>query len=86
MRDSARKGKMRDKQGRNDPLVPTTPEVAVQSDGGLRRPAQEAARPAAPVASAADATTALEAAFRGLRTSCTHPPEQPSPMQRAAIG
>ena len=47
IRGSARQGKMRDKQGRDDPLVPVMPEVAAQSDGGLRRPAQEAARPAA---------------------------------------
>ena len=62
IRGSARQGKMRDKQGRDDPLVPVMPEVAVHRDGGLRRPAQEAARPTAAVASA-DATTALEAAL-----------------------
>ena len=72
IRGSARQGKMRDKQGRDDPLVPVMPEVAVQSDGGLRRPAQEAARPAAPVASA-DATTALEAAL-SARVKCIYPP------------
>ncbi len=78
MRGSARQGKMRDKQGRNDPSAPVTPEVAVQSDGGLRRPAQEAARPAAPVASA-DATTALEAALsaRIKRIYSTPPPPPP---------
>ena len=47
---------MQDEQGRDYPSVPAMPEVAVQSDGGLRRPAREAARPAT--------TTALEAAFR----------------------
>ena len=66
---------MQDKQGRNGPSVPVMPEVAVQSDGGLRRPAQEAARPA----SDTDATTALEAALsaRVKRIYSTPPPPPP---------
>ena len=64
---------MRDKQGGDDPSVPVTPEVAVQSDGWLRRPAQEAARPAAPVASA-DATTGLEAALSARAAHIILPP------------
>ena len=75
MRGSARQGKMRDKQGRNDPLVPTTPEVAVHCDGGLRRPAQEAARPA--TASSAAVTTALEAALSARVAHIFYPPPPP---------
>ena len=76
MRGSARQGKMQDKQGRDGPLVPVMPEVAVQSDGGLRRPAQEAAPPASDTA---DATTALEAALsaRVKRIYSTPPPPPP---------
>ena len=62
---------MRDKQGRNDPLVPVMPEVAVHRDGGLRRPAQEAARPAS---NTADATTALEAALSARIAHIFYPP------------
>ena len=59
IRGSARQGKMQHKQGRDYPSVPAMPEVAVHSDGGFRRPAQEAARPASDTA----VRTALEAAL-----------------------
>ena len=73
IRGSARQGKMQDEQGREYPSVPVMPEVAVQSDGGLRRPAQEAARPA----SDTDATTALEAALPARVAHIFYPPPPP---------
>ena len=51
---------MLDKQGRDAPPIPVMPEVAVHRDDGLRRPAREAARPAA---AAASVRTALEASL-----------------------
>ena len=75
IRGSARQGKMQDKQGRDGPLVPgVMPEVAVQSDGGLRRPAQEAARPAT---ATSDARTALEAALSARVAHIFYPPPPP---------
>ena len=67
---------MQHKQGRDGPSVPAMPEVAVHSDGGLRRLAQEAARPAAPVASP-DATNALEAALPARVAQMFTPPPPP---------
>ena len=64
-RGSARQGKMRNKQGRDDPSVPAMLEVAVSMDGDLRRPAQEAARPA---------TAALEAALPARVAQMFTPP------------
>ena len=74
---------MQHKQGRDGPSVPVMPEVAVHSDGRLRRPAQEAARPAAPVAST-DATNALEAALpaRVAQMFTPPPPDFPAPVTR----
>ena len=69
---------MQDQQGGNGPSAPVMPEVAVQSDGRLRRPAQEAARPASDTV----VRTALEAA---LSARVAHiilsvkPPPPPSP-------
>ena len=76
IRGSARQGKMQDKQRRDGPLVQVMPEVAVQSDGGLRRPAQEAARPGAPAADTA-VRTALDAALSARVAHIFYPPPPP---------
>ena len=77
IRGSARQGKMQDKQGRDDPPVPVMPEVAVHRDGGLRRPAQEAARPATAAQTAV--RTALEAALPARVAQTFTPPPPPPP-------
>ena len=59
---------MRDKQGGDGPSVPAMLEVAVSMDGDLRRPAQEAARPA---------TAALEAALPARVAHLSPPPPPP---------
>ena len=68
-------GKMQHKQGRDGPSVPVMPEVAVHSDGRLRRPAQEAARPA--TASSAAVRTALETALPARVAHIFYPPPPP---------
>ena len=62
---------MLEKQGRDAPSVPVMPEVAVHHDGGLRRPAREAARPATVTASV---STALEAALPARVAQMFTPP------------
>ena len=72
---------MQHKQGRDGSSVPVTPEVAVHRDGGLRRPAQEAARPA----SDTDATTALEDALSARVAHIFYPPPPPPPRSYVLV-
>ena len=67
---------MLDKQGRDAPPAPVMPEVAAHRDGGLRRPAQEATRPATVTASM---RTALEAALPARVAQMFTPPPPPPP-------
>ena len=67
---------MLEKQGRDAPPAPVMPEVAVHRDGGLRRPAQEATRPAT---AAASVRTALEAALPARVAQMFTPPPPPPP-------
>ena len=72
-------------RGRDATPVPVMPEVAVHHDGGLRRPAQEAARPATVTASV---RTALEAALPARVAQMftpPPPPDFPAPLTRRTL-